>query len=193
MRCDEIQERLVELLYNERGTPLASAELRGHVNSCPACQKELQELETVRSALKSWKDEAPLRSVVGLAAPAKVVPIGSRFSVLKMAKYGAIAAMVALAFLAVSNAEMTWNKDGFSFRTHLLASPVLANSKYYDRAQIDQKVAGLREMVREVADDSEMRMMEGNRVMLLRMMDYIERDMDARFVRAQHAQNQSRN
>ena len=61
MRCEEIQERLVELLYSELGTPAASAELRGHVNSCPACQRELQELETVRSALKSWKDEPPLR------------------------------------------------------------------------------------------------------------------------------------
>jgi hypothetical protein len=193
MRCEEIQERLVELLYNERGTPPASAELQGHVNSCPDCQKELRELEAVRSALKSWKDEPPLRTVAGLVAPAKVVPMRTRFSMLKIAKYGAVAAMVLLAFLAVSNAELTWNKDGFSFRTQLLTSPVLASSKYYDRAQIDQKVAGLREIVREVMDDSEIRMMEGNRVMLLRMMEYIEQDMDARFVRAQHARNQNRN
>jgi hypothetical protein len=186
MRCDEIQERLVELLYNERGTPTASAELQGHVNSCPDCQKELQELEAVRSALKTWKDEPPLRTVAGLVAPAKVVPIRPRFSILKIAKYGAVAAMVLLAFLALSNAEMTWNKDGFSFRTHLLTSPVLANSKYYNKDEV-------RAIVREVADDSEIRMMEGNRVMLLRMMEYIEQDMDARLVRAQHPRNQNRN
>jgi hypothetical protein len=187
MRCEEIQERLVELLYNELGTPPASAELRGHVNSCPACQKELQELETVRSALKSWKDEPPLRTVAGIRATANVVPIRTRFSILKIAKYGAVAAMVLLAFLAVSNAEMSWDKNGFRFRTHLLTSPVLANS--YSRAEIDEKVAGLREVVREVADDSEARMMEGNREMILKMMDYLERDMDAGFVRAQHARN----
>jgi hypothetical protein len=186
MRCDEIQERLVELLYNERGTPPASPELQGHVNSCPACQKELEELEAVRSALKSWKDEPPLRTVVGLATPAKVVPIRTRFSVLKIAKYGAVAAMLVLSFLALSNAEMTWNKDGFSFRTHLLASSALASAKYYDKAEV-------REIVRQVADDSEIRMMEGNRVMLLRMMEYIEQDMDARLVRAQHSRNQNRN
>jgi hypothetical protein len=186
MRCDEIQERLVELLYDERGTPPASAELQGHVNSCPACQKELQELEAARSALKSWKDEPPLRSVAGLAVPAKVVPMRARFSVLKIAKYGAVAAMVVLSFLALSNAEMSWNKDGFSFRTHLLTSPIPASAKYYDKDEV-------REIVRQVADDSEIRMMEGNRVMLLRMMEYIERDMDARFVRSQHARNQSRN
>ena len=186
MRCEEIQERLVELLYNELGTPPASAELRGHVNSCPACQKELQELETVRSALKSWKDEPPLRTVAGLAAPAKVVPIRTRFSVLKIARYGAVAAMVVLAFLAVSNAEITWNKEGFSFRTHLVTSPVLASSKYYNKAEV-------REIVRAVADDSEARLMEGNRVMLLRTMEYIEQDMDARLGRFQHARNQNRN
>jgi hypothetical protein len=182
MRCEEIQERLVELLYNERGTPPASAELQGHVNSCPDCQKELRELEAVRSALKSWKDEPPLRTVAGLVAPAKVVPIRTRFSVLKIAKYGAVAAMAALAFLALSNAELTWNRDGFKFRTHLLTSPALADSKYYDKDEV-------RAIVREVADDSEIRMMETNRVMLLRMMEYIEQDMDARFVRSQHARN----
>jgi len=36
-------------------------------------------------------------------------------------------------------------------------------------------------------------MMEGNREMMLRMMDYLEQDMDARFVRAQHARNHSQN
>ena len=191
MRCEEIQERLVELLYNEVGTPPASAELRGHVNSCPACQKELQELESVRSVLKSWKDEAPLRTVAGMGATAKVVPIRTRFSILKVAKYGAVAAMVLLAFMAVSNAEVSWDKNGFRFRTHLLTSPVLANS--YSKVEIDGKIAGLRDVVREVADDSEARMMEGNREMILKMMDYLERDMDARFVRAQHARNHNQN
>jgi hypothetical protein len=191
MRCEDIQERLVELLYNELGTPPASAELRGHVDSCPACQKELQELETVRTVLKSWKDEVPLRTAAGIRATATVLPFQSRFRILKIAKYGAVAAMLLLAFMALSNAEMSWDKNGFRFRTYLLTSPVLAHS--YTKAEIDEKVSGLREVVREVADDSEARMMEGNREMMLKMMDYLERDMDARFVRAQHVRTHSQN
>ena len=39
MRCDEIKERFVDLLYHEQGTPSASPELQAHFRSCPNCQK----------------------------------------------------------------------------------------------------------------------------------------------------------
>src|SRR5216117_3392091 len=72
MRCDEIREQLVELLYNERGTSPASAELQAHVDSCPSCRLELAELQAARNWLQVWKDEPPLRSLAFPVPPGRV-------------------------------------------------------------------------------------------------------------------------
>jgi predicted anti-sigma-YlaC factor YlaD len=67
MRCQEIQERFVDLLYQEPGTPSAGKELQEHLKNCPACQKELDGLQSVQTALKAWQDEPPLRAIIKYA------------------------------------------------------------------------------------------------------------------------------
>jgi hypothetical protein len=190
MRCDEVQERFVELLYNERGTPSAGPELQAHVDSCPACQTELSDLRAVRSSLKAWKDEPPLRSVSIVAPPAMVASIRPRFSAMRIARFAAIAAMLVLAFLAVANAEITWNQGGFSFRTHTFwrPDPGPDPANYYKRAEV-------RAIIKAVADDSEARMNETMYLMINRMLDTIEeeRRMDLRFINSRAAQVRSKN
>src|SRR5262245_12998935 len=124
MRCDEVREKLVDLLYEEIGAASGSSELRAHVDSCPKCRTELDELRAVRGLLGAWSDEAPLRPTavpVRSAARAPVVPFGSGRAVRPFAllRWGAIAAAAAVAFLVLANAEITWNREGFSFRTHV--------------------------------------------------------------------------
>jgi len=132
MRCNEIRERFVDLLYQEQGTPSASPELQAHIRSCPVCQKELAELKDLRATLKVWQDEPPLRPVT--------VPRVERSRRIwvpfwTFARYAAVAVLVTLAFLGLSNAQITWDKDGFSFRTSLISPPAQA-ANYYKKEEV---------------------------------------------------------
>ena len=177
MRCDEIQERFIDLIYDETGTPAASPELRAHFDSCPACRSELDELKAVRRALGAWEDEAPLRSA---ARPVRVTSLApaAGIRILHAARYGALAAMALLAFLALANAEITWNKDGFALRTRLLSrTPGVRDS--YTKGEV-------RDLVRKALDDTESRLSEETLVVGQRLLDTIEaeRRMELRFINA---------
>jgi hypothetical protein len=164
MRCEEFRERLVELLYDDHGAAPDAADLRAHVRSCPACSRELEELAGVRKALGLWQDEPLLRPVeVPQALPAfrRGLPAAWR-----VARYAAVAAAVVLAFLALANAEIRWNREGFSFRTSLIARQAPA-ADYYTKEEV------LR-LVRAALDDSESRMMEASRLMILQGLDTAE-------------------
>jgi len=185
MRCDEIQERFVELLYNERGTPACSPELAAHIESCPACRSELEGLRQVQTALRNWKDEPPLFPVQVPWAQRRI-SLGRAYT-WRFARYAAAAALLFLSFLALANAEITWNKDGFSFKTHFL-SPGLPRSDYYTKTEF-------REILKRVLDDSEARMTDTNGLMMRDMWDAIDRDrmMDMRFIRSQFIQSRNKN
>ncbi len=186
MRCDEIQERFVDLLYDEKGTPPASPELRAHIASCPNCRQELEGLRATRLALGQWKDE-PVSVPVNV--PLRTVPARRWWPRISLClRAGAIAALVIIAVLAVSNAEVTWNSAGFSFRTHLLRSRALSDSDYYTKTE-------MRELLKTVLDDTENRVMETNYLMMQRMMDTIEEDrwQELRTVRAQIDRNHNKN
>jgi len=166
MRCDEIQERFVDLLYNERGTPPASPELTAHIDSCPVCRRELEGLRKVRLELKTWKDE-PLPAPVVIPA-AVTRRRASGFVLWPVLRYAGVASLLAIAFLALSNAEITWNKQGFSFRAHgFTAKPV--DDDYYTKAEV-------RNILKKVLDDSESRMTELNYQMIQQMRDTMEQE-----------------
>ena len=185
MRCDEIRERFVDLLYSERGTPAASPELKAHIESCPGCRKELEELKALQGTLRVWKDEPPLRPVM---LPESVKsPVIRRFSLFNVVRYAGIAALVTLAFLALSNAEFTWNRDGFSFKTHVFSRQIPQND-YYTKAE-------LRRVLKEALRDSESYMMEYNSQQLNSALDLVDRQMgqEIRFVRSHYNQAKVKN
>jgi len=167
MRCDEIRERLVDLLYSERGTPAASPELKAHVESCPACRKELEELKGVQGALRAWEDEPPLRPVRVPATQSS--PKSLWFPSFRMLGFAVKAAVVVVAFLALANSEITWNRDGFSFKTHLFSRD-LPRSEYATRAETLKVLKqGLR--------DSEAYMREENAQQLNSALDLVDKQM----------------
>ena len=159
MRCDEIRDRFVELLYSEPGTPGPSTELRAHVESCSACRKELENLKKVRLALRSWKDEAPIRPVL-LPAPALKARV-SRIPA--WAKYAAVAAALVLAFLA-----------GFQSKA------LFSDSDHYTRAET-------RELIKQVLYDSEARMSQNMNVQLQKALDTIENEQGYMYATLTHA------
>lgn len=185
MRCEEIQERFIDLIYDEHGTQRANPELEAHIRSCSACRRELEGLKAAQAALKTWKDEPPLRPVwIPSVAPA--IRSGP-FSLWRFARYAAVAAVIAFVFLALANAEIGWNREGFSFKTHLLRSAATP-SDYYTKAE-------LREILRKVVDDSESRVIETNYLMLQQLMDTMEEERwrDLRLIRNQISRNRNQN
>jgi hypothetical protein len=169
MRCDEIQERFIDLLYDEPGIAPPDPEVREHVLNCPECRQALEQLRQTRKVLALWNDEAPLRRV---EIPRHRQPVAWRYL-----RYAAIAAMVVMSFLAVSNVQIKWDKDGFSLTTRLF--PERENARdYYTKSE-------LREIVKRALDDSEVRTNETNYLMLQKLLDTVERDrwVDLRLVR----------
>jgi predicted anti-sigma-YlaC factor YlaD len=180
MRCDEIQERLIELLYDENSSPQADSELRAHVLSCPTCRNELEELKAAREMLKVWQDE-PLPSPVIIPAMRRPPTRMSAFFSWRMPGFAAVAAMLILVFLVLANAEITWNKEGFAYRSRIFAG----SSDSYTKAEV-------RDVLKRVLDDSEARMTETSFLMMQRLLDTLEQDqaMQLRFVRGR---SQNRN
>jgi hypothetical protein len=183
MNCDEIREHFFESIYDEGGDSPASAEVREHLRTCSACRIELEELRNTRKYLQLWKDEDPLRKVT-IAEPDA---LASRRFDWKYLRYAAIAAMVVLCFLALANTQITWDRAGFSFSARVFTGPVSARD-YYTKSEV-------RDIMKQALDDSEFRMNETSRLMVLKMLDTVEQDrwMDLRLVRDHEASIQNRN
>jgi hypothetical protein len=162
MRCDEIQEHYVELLYQEQGTPTASPEVQEHVRGCAACQKELAELKGLRETLSVWQDEPPLRPVTVPKKRASL--LRTEIPLWNMFRYAAIAVLITLAFLGLSNAQIQWDKNGFSFRTSLRAPAILA-SNYPTKEELEM-------ILYRAENDTDQKMYQ----MMLRMLETIDQE-----------------
>lgn len=181
MRCDEVKKYIIDVIYSEGGIPSEKSEIKGHLRTCPACRKELEELTQARKYLQRWEDESPLRSVTLAGKSAhKHRSLGWKYM-----RYAAVAAMVLITILALSNTQMTWNKDGFSFSTHLFPAQV-DERDYYTRTE-------LRNLLKEVLDDSEARTNEIIYLMMQETLNTVEQDrwMDLSLISSYALQNQN--
>jgi len=184
MRCDEIQERFIELMYSERGTPSANSELHAHIDSCPACRKELEELKIVQGTLRLWKDEPPLRPI---SLPRHDYIFHRRIPAFWSAlRYAGIAAMLLISLLVLANPEIKWNREGFYFKANLPWG--LSKSDYYTKAEA-------RDLIKRALDVSETQMTETTSLMMDQLLDTIDQQrwMDFRLVRSQAAQSRNKN
>jgi hypothetical protein len=183
MRCDEIHEHLVDLLYDEEGTAQANQELQDHLRACSVCCRELEELKQTRKYLKEWKDESPL-GAMSIARQEFRLNRGSKWTYLR---YAAVAAMALFCILALANTEVTVTDSGFSIRTNLFRRD-LPERDYYTKSEI-------RDLMKRALDDSEMRINEVNYLVAQKMLETMERDRwtDSRFVRGSAARNGNRN
>lgn len=183
MRCDEIQEHLIDFLYGEGASAPASIEMREHLGTCAACREELEELRQTRKYLQRWEEESPLRSVT--IPDQEAVP--HRGSGWRYLRYTAIAAMAVICLLALANTQITWNKSGFSFSTRLFAGNGTERD-YYTKTE-------LRNLMKQALDESEFRMNETSYSMMQKMWDAVEQDRyrDLRFIRTQVARNRNGN
>jgi uncharacterized protein YbaR (Trm112 family) len=170
MQCEEIQERFIDILYAESGTATSDREIKEHILACPECRRTLEQLQHTRKVLALWKDESPLRSI---EIPSPV----SKTVAWRYLRYAAIAAMVVMSFLAVTNMQISWNKNGFSLSTRLLPEKGTPRD-YYTKAE-------LRDFVKRSLDDSESRINETNYMMMQKLLDTLERDRwnDLRLIR----------
>ncbi len=179
MNCEETREYLIEILYDEGNDSPVGVEVQEHLRICPACRREFEELKDTRKHLQLWKDEAPLRKV-SIAGCESTAPGKLQW---KYLRYAAIAAMLVVCFLALSNTRITWNREGFSFSTQLWGGSE-SSRDYYTKSEVEA-----------IMNDSEIRMSETSRLMILKMLDTVEQDrwMDLRLVRSQKAPVQNQN
>ncbi len=181
MRCEEIQERFVEVLYDEGSSE--SADLREHLRTCASCRAELDELRQARKSLGLWKDEPPLRSIA-VAGRKPLVPAASGWGYLR---YAAVAALAVISLLAIANTQVTWNKEGFSFSARLWPGPE-SRKDYYTKDE-------MRDLLTRALDDSESRINETNYLMMQKVLDTVEQDrwMDLNLIRDRAAGYQNKN
>jgi len=181
MRCDEIQEQMIDFVYDEEAAVKAGPEISEHFRTCAACRRELEELKRARKYLQLWKDEAPLRSV----AIAKREGIARRNNARRYLAYAAIAAMLILSILAIANTQIRVNKDGLSYSTHLFAQKSEARD-YYTKEE-------MRNLLKQALDDTESRMNETNYLMMHKMWDTLEQErwMYSRLSQRRSAQNKN--
>lgn len=187
MRCDEVKESIVDVIYDESGVMPENSEIREHLRTCPACREELKEMTQARKYLQRWEDEPPLRHVAlgeNNAFPGENT-FPYRSSGWKYMRYAAIAAMVLITILALANTQIAWNKDGFSFSTRLFPGQA-AERDYYTRTE-------LRNLLKEVLDDSESRTNEIIYLMMQETLKTVEQDrwMDLSLIRSSSIQNQN--
>ncbi len=181
MQCHEIQERFVDLLYDERGAPPADPELQEHVRSCPACQKELAGLRGLHELLRVWQDEQPLRPVA--------VPHGEparnrfRLPIWPVLRYATVTVLAALAFLGLANADIRWDNNGFSFKTALFSSPPPAPDTY-----TREEILAIARRTLDQSQDSTLLLMQ----QMMATIDQDRRD-DIRFVTSKLRENRNKN
>jgi len=177
MRCDEIQDRIIEFVYDEENVAPAGDEVQEHLRTCPACRQQVEDLKQTRSYLQLWKDEPPLQSVAIARHKATARrSIGRRYL-----GYAAIAAMIVFCFMALANTQVIWNKNGFSFSTHLFPRQETERD-YYTKSE-------LRDLMKDALDYSN----ETNYLMMQKMLDTVEQDRwsDMHLIRSQGAKNRN--
>jgi predicted anti-sigma-YlaC factor YlaD len=181
MRCDEIQEYLIDLLYDEDGKQSEKPELQEHLKGCSACRQEFEELKQARVHLQAWEDEPPLQSVKIPQAEFRLSRSASRHYL----RYAAIAAMALICFLVFADAQITLNKNGFSYKSHLFSRNATGQD-YYTKSEV-------RDLVKRALDDSEIRAGEVNNVLARKILDTVERErwMEARLQHTNAAQNRN--
>lgn len=181
MRCEEFQDHLMDLLYGEAGPASQSPGLQEHLSSCASCRREFEELKRTRSHLRAWEDESLLRSV-SIPAPEFLL---SRRGGGNYLRYAAIAAMVLIGFLIFANAEITLDRNGFSYRSQLWTGSDLGR-EYYTKSEV-------RDLVKRALDDSELRASEINNVLARKILDTVEREywMEARLERTTATRNRN--
>ncbi len=175
MRCDEVQEYLIDIIYDEGSDSPVNVEMREHLRTCPTCREELEELKQTRKYLQLWKEEPPLRTV---RMERQVVP--HRGLKWKYLRYAAVAALVLISITALANMRIVWDKNGFSLSTHLFPQQDTQRD-YYTKAE-------LRNLLKQVVDDSEFRTSEANYAMMQKMWDTIYQD---RWSYTSHNQNKN--
>ena len=95
MNCDQVREKLIDLVYGELAGPEAAA-VEEHLRGCAACRAELARLRRARAALAKFRAGEPE------AAPPLTLPAAPRRIALPYRRWiGAAAAVAAVAILAV--------------------------------------------------------------------------------------------
>ena len=136
MKCEDMPQQLVSLLYGELETDVAK-KIEAHIKKCPSCRNAYQELRTTTHLLEKWEDAVPKGHFVFVSEPASHwARWKEKFATLSPWSRLAVGipafAAVCLVFLSLLNFRASKNDNGWQFAFSLQPQ----KEQSYDNARI---------------------------------------------------------
>jgi len=127
MKCDEIKEKFMELIYGEI-SPEDKKKVQAHLRRCKDCKKEFMELKNTSAVLQKWEIPEPNMNLVFVrektplfARLKESLPVlNFNFKKFGMAFGGTFAGILIL--LSLVNFEVTKTSEGFSVKMALFGT-----------------------------------------------------------------------
>ena len=119
MKCKETKILMMELLYNEISEK-NKTKLQKHLDSCPQCLTEFDELYTVPSFLEKWEDEkSPIQISFSEDEKSIFDLLNNLIPSFNIIKKTGFAFATILLMMAVFNTKIEFKDNSFSFETSL--------------------------------------------------------------------------
>jgi len=188
MKCKEMPERLVSLLYGELNAEEAKA-IQAHLDSCGECRRVFEELRSTTNLLGEWKDLAPDRNFVFVTEPAsRWNDWKERFRRLGRGRRLALGmpalAAAALLFFAVLNVRVEVQDGRWSAAFSLLPRREVQIPREQLVEALDEVQSETLRLVSGMIENSEERQRQENAIVLTLLAQDIEmqRQRDLRLV-----------
>jgi hypothetical protein len=135
MQCKDYKILIVEDLYHEINKE-DKDKLESHLNVCPACRKEYEELKSTMKLMKEWKDESPNETA---AIFTKAITIPTKPKLKRIAWKFALAAAAVLVILSLVNFKVTYTQERLDIAFSLFGIIDKPDSQLFDSNKIAQQ------------------------------------------------------
>ncbi len=159
MKCSDMPELLVSLLYDELETEKAAA-VKNHLKTCPSCRAAYDEIKESSDILSAWEDETPAVQYQfikeGMSISKKLRNLFGSLTLGKKILYGVpLAASAAMLVLSLINFTATKNGDQIRISFGFKPTPVLPVSN--NKAELQRLKQETLLLVADMIQESEYR------------------------------------
>jgi len=135
MQCKDYKILLIENIYQEINKE-DKDKLESHLNVCPACRKEYEELKSTVSLMQEWKDESPHENT-SLFTKAITIPIKPKMK--RIVWKFALAAAAVLLILSLVNFRVIYTQDRLDIAFSLFGIKDEPEGQLFDSSKFVQQ------------------------------------------------------
>ncbi|MBW1887582.1 MAG: zf-HC2 domain-containing protein [Deltaproteobacteria bacterium] len=188
MKCKEMPQYLISLLYNEV-TETEAADIRHHIEICSRCRKTFQELEGTSQILAQWEDESPDANFTFVSEP--TVGLKSWWERLKHLSFTrrlfiAVPALVCtvLVLLAAINFRASYQNGQWDVSVSLIPQTQNADQEARLTQSLDQNQREILTLVSKMISESEQQQQHNTSMVMARFAQEMQerRQSDLRLV-----------